>query len=226
MKIATWNLERLTKSSAKRNQTIINILSEINADILILTETNEIIQFSETFNYKTFHSASAPESYYKEGEKRVSIYSKYDFATAFATFRDDTSICKKIKTLKGNLAVYGTVIGINGNRRKNFIPDLDMQIKDFENITQTENLCISGDLNMSFSDNYYYTKEGREKLNACFEKLSLTNLTANIPQNIDHIILPNSFIQDKRISIQTWNLEKKLSDHIGVAVDIFLEGNN
>ena len=74
MKIATWNLERPTKSSTKRNQNMIDVLSEINADILILTETNETIQFGETFNYKTFHSAIAAETYYKEGEKLVRDY--------------------------------------------------------------------------------------------------------------------------------------------------------
>jgi exonuclease III len=41
MKIATWNLERLIK---RKNQLLLDKLVDINADILILTETNSIIQ--------------------------------------------------------------------------------------------------------------------------------------------------------------------------------------
>lgn len=41
MKIATWNLERLIK---RKNQLLLDKLVNINADILILTETNSIIQ--------------------------------------------------------------------------------------------------------------------------------------------------------------------------------------
>ena len=73
---------------------------------------------------------------------------------------------------------------------------------------------------MTFGDNYYYTDAGRKKLNDCFNTLQLTNLTADIPENIDHIIVSNAFIKDKSIKLTTWNLDKKLSDHIGVCVEI------
>ncbi len=217
MKIATWNIERPNKAT-KHNQTIIDCLRKINADILILTETNEIITFGDSYNY--FHSSKLEETYYKDGERKVSIYSKFSSIQNFETFRNDTSICVKFNTPLGYLAVYGTVIGIHGNRRESFIADLDKQLADFDKIAETENFCIAGDLNMSFSDNYYFTKEGREKLNTSFEKLNLVNLTANIPENIDHIILTKAFVGDRKRNIETWNLDKKLSDHIGVAVEI------
>jgi hypothetical protein len=88
MKIATWNLERPNKSTSK-NQTIIDCLTKINADILILTETNEIINLGNSYN--CFHTSKLEEPYYKNGERRVSIYSKYDFIEDFITFRADTS---------------------------------------------------------------------------------------------------------------------------------------
>lgn len=220
MKIATWNIERPTLTS-KRNHQIIECLEIIDADILILTESNEIVRFGQTYSY--FHSSKLADNYYKEGERRVSIYSKYEAITEIATFRNDTSICIKFDTLHGDLAVYGTVIGIHGNRRKSFIDDLNLQLLDIERIGRTENLCIAGDLNLSFSDNYYYTKEGRDKLNRILKDQNLINLTAGIPQNIDHIILPGSLINDKKIRIETWNMDKKLSDHIGVALTLSSE---
>ena len=218
MKIATWNIERPSKSTYK-NQSIIECLTSIDADILILTEANEIINLGE--RYKYFHTSKLEEPYYKEGERRVSIYTKYNSIEDISTFREDTSMCLNIITPFGDLAVYGTVIGIHGNRSASFMADLDEQLLDFARIAKTNNFCICGDLNMTFSDNYYYTKEGRQKLNASFEDLNLINLTANIPENIDHIVLPKTFVGDKQTKIETWNLDKKLSDHIGVAVEIF-----
>jgi endonuclease/exonuclease/phosphatase family metal-dependent hydrolase len=98
--------------------------------------------------------------------------------------------------------------------------DLDLQLLDLEKIAKEGNLCVGGDFNISFSDNYYFTKEGRRKLNDLFEKLNLINLTAEIAQNIDHIILSGAFVGDRARSIETWNEDKRLSDHIGVAVEI------
>ena len=217
MKIATWNLERPSKTS-RHNQAIIECLEKIDADILILTETNEIIDFAGKYN--CFHTSKLEETYYKEGERRVSIYSKFNAVQYFKTFRSDTSICVKFNTPIGELAVYGTVIGIHGNRRKSFIDNLDKQLSDFGKIAKSGNLCIAGDLNISFSDNYYYTKDGRQKLNSSFEELNLINLTAVIPQNIDHIIMSRTLVGGRSINIETWNLDKTLSDHIGVAVEL------
>lgn len=95
--------------------------------------------------------------------------------------------------------------------------DLDQQIIDFDKFGKANNFCICSDLNMTFSDNYYYTKTGRQKLNTSFGNLNLVNTTAGIPENI---ILSKSFIENRQIITQTWNMDKKVSDHIGVSVDI------
>lgn len=145
---------------------------------------------------------------------------KFPLILQFDTFRSDTSICVRFFTPLGELSVYGTVIGIYGNRNSGFLEDLDLQMEDFDKLAQTNNFCIGGDLNTSFSDNYYFTQEGRLKLNTAFAKLDLLNLTACIPQNIDHIILTKNLIGERNIKIETWNLDKKLSDHMGVAVEI------
>lgn len=217
MKIATWNLER-PKKTGPRMQQQIKCLKEIDADILILTESNEAVFPGDEYNY--FHTDILKDSLYKEGERRTSIYYKYALMGTLPTFRSDTSICTKLKTPFGELAVYGTVIGIHGNRRKDFDADLVKQLEDFEKISANENICIGGDLNISFSDNYYFTTVGRPKLNDSFNKLKLTNLTAGIPQNIDHIIISDAFLKGKSVKLFEWNRDKKLSDHIGVCVTI------
>jgi endonuclease/exonuclease/phosphatase family metal-dependent hydrolase len=85
---------------------------------------------------------------------------------------------------------------------------------------EDQTLCISGDFNISFGDNYYFTKSGRQKLNESFARLDLKNLTSEIPQNIDHIIMTKSFIAENSISFETWNLDKTSSDHIGISITV------
>ena len=217
MKIGTWNIERLTKND-KKIPYIVDILRKVNADIFILTETNEFLNLDNCYN--CFHSSNLQENYYKEGEKRVSIFSKYNLIGYIKTFRGDTSICSILKTQLGDLAVYGTIIGVEGNRKPSFEEDLNQQLLDFDKIANENNLCISGDFNISFGDNYYFTESGRQKLNASFAKLGLENLTSEIPQNIDHIVLTKNLIAGKSTTYDVWNLDKKLSDHIGVSITI------
>ena len=217
MKIATWNLERPNKSTRK-NQAIIECLTAVNPDILILTETHEILDLGKS--YHIIHSSKLETTYYKEGERRVSIYSKYIILEEFVTFSNDTAICVKLDTPFGQLVVYGTVIGVHGNRRESFNTDLEKQLEDFERLAPNNNFCIAGDFNMSFSDNYYHTNDGRQKLTTSFERSNLINLTADIKNNIDHIVISKSFIGDRITKKEFWNEDKKSSDHMGVAIEL------
>ena len=164
MKIATWNIERPTKNG-KITKEIISFLRELNADILVLTESTDFIDLGPDYNVQ--HTSILQDKMYKVGERRVSIFSQYPFSDKnFATFNSDTSLCVNIKTSLGELTVYGTILGVLGNKGNQFKDDLEKQLLDFENISkQTKNFCIIGDLNTSFSDNYYFTKVGRDKLN-------------------------------------------------------------
>lgn len=41
-----------------------------------------------------------------------------------------------------------------------------------------------------------------------------------ITDNVDHIVLSHNFMKSKKINIETWNLDKKLSDHIGICIHL------
>ena len=56
-------------------------------------------------------------------------------------------------------------MGVSGNRNPSFKDDLEKQLLDFEAIRpQVNHFCIVGDFNISFSDNYYYTKNNPNRL--------------------------------------------------------------
>ena len=221
MKIATWNIERPNESSGLRNEKILDAIKRVDADILVLTETNSCIDPGT--NYTGFTTQFLPLNnppYYKQGENRTTIWSKYPAAKSLDTFDDYTAICVKVNTPYGDLFVYGSIIGVYGNRELSFKNDLDRQIADWSLICARGPICIVGDFNISFGDNYYFTHEGRDKLNKFFEDYSLTNTTSQIPENIDHIVISKSFLQSYNFEISIWNENKELSDHKGVCVTI------
>ncbi len=217
MKIATWNLERPEKDSTRLSQ-IQEILVSLNADILILTETNKFIDLGS--QYHSFHSADLSDSMYSEGEVRSSIYSKYPSLGRIRTFNEETAICETLDTPSGKIALYATIIGIYGNRHPSFKTDLELQIQDFKRIGSQYPLCIAGDFNISFGNNYYFTKDGRDKLNKAFGELGMANLTKSVENNIDHIIVSDGLVGEGKVGVETWNMNKNLSDHIGVMVEI------
>lgn len=84
--------------------------------------------------------------------------------------------------------MYGTIIGVEGNRRSSFREDLALQIEGVTRLSGTgKSICVAGDYNCSFCDNYYYTKDGRKSILKCFEENQLSLLTADREECIDHI---------------------------------------
>ena len=218
MKIATWNIDRL-----KLKKNIIPIaenIQKINADILILTEYNNDLDLS-CYKYKIETDKILENKYnYKDSERRVAIFSNFPIKQVFKTYDSQTSCCAEFQTDFGNLIVYGTIVGIIGYSDKNFKSDLINQINDIKNISKLGNICFSGDLNISFSDNYYFTNFGRENFLECFKTNKLKNLTENQSNNIDHIVISESFIMKFQFEVSEWNNDKKLSDHKGICLNL------
>ena len=219
MKIATWNVERL-KHKSKLDR-IHFLIDELNADILVLTETDERIKPSN-FKYRidTPKLTEIEPEYYVETENRISIFTNYEIVKQFETYDKYTSLCVELKTEFGNLKVYGTIIGIYGNRNENFNIDLTKQIEDFENLSKENNLCVIGDYNISFADNYYFTNFGRDELNKSFDKNNLELVTRPKEQCIDHVAISKSFIENTQKEIVEWNEDKKLADHKGIYIEL------
>ena len=219
MKISTWNIERL-KHKNKIEQ-INSILAELKADILVLTESDNRV---DTSNYKFCIQTLKPEDfgpdYYSESENRVTICTNYEIVRQHETYDKYTSLCVELETSLGTLIVYGTIIGILGNRHKNFKNDLAQQISDYKNLSKEKNFCLIGDYNISFGDNYYFTNDGRNELNIVFKECNLNLLTRANAECIDHIAISDNFLTNVETEIAEWNLDKKLSDHKGIYVNL------
>lgn len=126
----------------------------------------------------------------------------------------------ELKTELGTIIVYETIIGIFGNRNKNFNADLSLQISDYKKLSNQKNFCLIGDYNISFADNYYFTNNGRNELNNLFRECKLNLLTRDKTECIDPIAISENFITTMETEIGEWNLDKKLSDHKGIYVEL------
>lgn len=217
MKIATWNVERLKHRNLLDR--IINACEQIQADILVLTETDSHIQLNYPFSFHTPLLFGSQPVNYRSTENRISVFTKYKPVKQYATFDKHTALCIELETEYGNLLVYGTIIGIYGNRETSFSRDLEKQIKDFQRLkADGKSLCICGDYNCSFSDNYYFTKAGRNTILQMFSQNHIRLLTEKTAECIDHIAVSAEFVGVRNIHIEEWNCDKSLSDHKGIAV--------
>lgn len=218
MKIATWNIERLKH---KRELTdIMRSCEETQADILVLTETDEQTYPDFPYCYQTPKLLAIQPDYYKPTENRVSIFTKYKAVRQLPTYDKYTALCVELETERGNLLVYGTIIGIYGNRNPNFVADLARQIEDVKRLSALGNVCFLGDYNLTFCDNYYYTKQGRADVLQCFSENKIALLTKDRPECIDHIAISENFVRGAAIQIDEWNYDKTLSDHKGIVVSL------
>lgn len=219
MRIATWNVERLAHK--KLHTEILLACEQVRADILILTETDEQVCPSFRYGFQTPSLMETMPEYYKPTENRVSIFTNYKCVKYHPTYDRYTALCVELETELGSLCVYGTIMGIEGNRRASFKEDLQKQVQDFRRLTsEGKHICIAGDYNISFSDNYYFTNYGRNMLLQSFEENRIRLLTANVPECIDHIAVSDTFVRDADITVSEWNYNKKLSDHKGIQVKI------
>ena len=55
----------------------------------------------------------------------------------------------------------------------------------------------------------------------CFDECGISLLTGEQPECIDHIAVSEAFMSEQRVvGIEEWNLDKRLSDHKGICVEI------
>lgn len=219
MKVATWNIERLKHHNSLDQ--ITQCCENVGADVLVLAETDKRVCPAYKFCLETLPLPEGQPPYYKATERRVSIFTNYPVVRQHTTFDAQTALCVELETELGNLLVYGTIIGTYGNRHPTFMQDLSRQLEDFRRLTsQHESLCVCGDFNCSFADNYYYTKSGRAAILQSLKDNRLCLLTEGRAECIDHIALSDKLALSATVEIEEWNSDKSLSDHKGIAAKL------
>lgn len=222
MKLSLWNLMRPTSKTVSRNSIFLDTLTSPDPDIIILTETNSIINLGSQYN--SISTTPLPQLYenikYQPGENRVTIYSKYPIIQQIQTADSYSSVCAEIASPFGPLIIYGTIIGSLGGMLDPFKSDLEKQTADLMQISQLGNICFCGDLNISFSGRPYPSKIVQHKVSDLFDQLSLTNQTKDFNDSALHAVFSNSFLENKKVKKEIQHFDKKITDHSLISVTI------
>ncbi len=234
-RIATWNLDRprsFTKASRIKEK-----LQDIAADILILTETSELIDLQP--EYEAVKSTEFER--YKD-QPWITIWSRWKVVERIETFNSYRTACCLIDAPFGPIIVYGTIIpyhmaGVSGNRYPEkgkkvwqlHFEDILAQSSDWKGIiAKYPNVpfLVAGDFNQTRDElpKGYGTIQGRKLLSQKLSDNSLDCVTENNFQesgfltadpkgrkrrNIDHICISQKFCEKVNIEARAW---KSFSD--------------
>jgi exonuclease III len=249
-KIANWNLQR-PKSKTSKTKLAIDKIYEVNADIIVLTETSEAVNLSELypFHISTLSYERTPE------ENWVTIWSKWEITKKIETFDNYRTVSGIINTPFGDILIFGTIIpyhnaGVSGVRYGNLNykiweyheKDLYTQSQNWETLIETENLplFVIGDFNQSrFNNKGYGTHKVRQILSdilnnldlKCLTELdfSLKHLTADpikgkIRNNVDHICISNKLVNKmKKYEVSAWDQFTELGKFMSDHNGVFID---
>lgn len=226
MKIATLNIDWARKKKPQKSAAFLN---RFDFDFLILTEAVDldIDRFPYTYPCSPIPENTVYENLnyteYLNGEKayRTILYSKTPCSKKYPVTDDKTNLALEFETALGNIVFYCTIIGTWFKRQPFADNELRNTISDCRRIhAQNPNLFIIGDFNTSFKtgeERLSISSEITESLKDLFRDLSLTNISSEIEQNIDHIVIPENFAN---LTIETGVFAEKnmISDHQGIFI--------
>ncbi len=241
LKIANWNLERVTPSQT-RVKRIDTAMSEVAADIWILTETHKDIV---PIPFCAVMSEADPES--KQDERWSAILSRYPIEP-LADFVSDKIRCVAGKLNHpqfGLVIVYVLVLPWVGSQWRGipscdgaaFASALAAYKSDWKQLQQAYPNAlhiVAGDFNQSLADFHYYgSKQNRLKLELALDESNLQAITSGSGDPVARDSFPHACIDHICISkkreiniISTIRFpdaakpDKRLSDHFGVVVEL------
>lgn len=221
-------------STANISQAIKSKIQEINAEILALTETSELIDLSSDY-----FSIKSQEFPHYQDAPWITIWSRWPITESITTFNPYRTACCLIDSPFGQLIVYGTIIpyhmaGVSGNRYPEkgkkvwqmHLEDILAQTEDWKKIMSNYPgipLVIAGDFNQT-RDNIpmgYGTGQARKLLTQKLLDNGLVCITESdfgfsgyltpdpkkqkIRRNIDHICISRSPSLEMDYQVGAWD---------------------
>ena len=226
MKIATLNIDWARRKGIPETTAFMN---RFDFDFLVLTEAVDLDLNRYPYQYSclpipentVYENLNYTE--YLKGEKafRTILYSKIPCSKRHPVTDDKTSLALEFGTPSGTIVFYCTIIGTWFNRQPFADKELRNTISDCRKIhAENTNLFIIGDFNTSFrsgEEKFSISRKTTAGLTALFDDLQLINTTRQIRENIDHIVVPESFAGNI-IEAGTFVDKYIVSDHQGIFI--------
>jgi endonuclease/exonuclease/phosphatase family metal-dependent hydrolase len=248
MKLATWNVQRLTRATSVRMSRVRPYLDAINADIWVLTETGEDV--SPGPGYQGVATTEFDRASHDPGEVWTKIWSRWPIERLAPV--SDPARCVAARVVpphRAPLIVYGTVLpwpsstwrGLAYKGGLAFGAALEAQASDWASLQAaypSDDLFAMGDLNQDLcvgKPAYCGSRLNQGRLREALARASLVAFTDGVDDPIrrdsppmaciDHICGPARLSASVR-STTRWPEApapvRGLSDHFGVAVELGL----
>jgi endonuclease/exonuclease/phosphatase family metal-dependent hydrolase len=245
MRIATWNLQNVSETNAKRGA-IQQHIANINADIWVLTETDTKLKPGAGYQLVAHSSLAAPDRNGKRGAVWTAIWTRLQADCIDLSADPERTAAALIHPKAGApVLVYGTVLPWRSDTRREplmggpaFCEVIDKQADEWteliikiRHLHPGARLCVAGDFNQAWENAEYGTALGRDKLVevmkdqrhplvcATGEKDPLPS-AVNRP-TIDHICI-SAPVTD--FTVGYWPVRpaelEGLSDHYGLWLDV------
>jgi Endonuclease/Exonuclease/phosphatase family len=239
MRLATWNLERVS-ATEPRAQRVREIMRSIRADVWILTETDARLAPEDGM---TLVTSSTPERPHRAGERWVTIWTRDRRPEPVPTADPVRTACVRVPTQYGiSLLVYGTVLPWRADVRFRplrggdaFCHALAQQAEDWATLRRTypnHILCVAGDFNQEAARPCRVgTAKGLQTLSEALVSNDLicvsgglgdplSRRTVGARSTIDHICLTSEAA--KLVSaVESWpDSIDGLTDHFGTSIDL------
>lgn len=246
IRIATWNLERPGDGQSERTRKIRELIHRIDADIWILTETNESVTPGDDY---TQVASSRVRGLHRSGEHWTTVWSRYPVSKVLSTHAPEIAVCAEVQSPAGPFVVYGTVLPYHADRvashgYRNWqahyesIPQHGADWRQLRDEYPTHLFCVAGDFNQSRDTRrwngrlWYGTQPGRAMLTDALVDSGLACVTEEdfvstgklaTRSSIDHICIDVEH-QGDVLRVDAWEAihpdGSTLSDHNGVFVDL------
>lgn len=238
LKIATWNLDHPKPKSWKKTPAITDQIKTINADVWILTETNNLAIDLLSLGYVKFSSIEYEDKGLQQNAY-TTIWTKIQTPTqVINTFDPEISVCIKLSLKDYNFLIYGTIITWHGDRGRDrksrnweeHYHSIAQHGNDWEKIMKMNSNCklmIAGDFNQARDGSGWYgTQKGIDSLTRQLNRNNLICVTDKVKpekrHNIDHICISQE-LQPNCLANCWENISDNdviMSDHNGVFVEM------
>jgi hypothetical protein len=220
------------------NRRIIQKITEIDPDILILTETHGCIDIPGA--YSIVWTDPSPRKN-RLGESVAAIWSKYPLVQRLPTFDSRETVCVQVQAPVGSLVVYGSIIPYHGYKPADATwppgryESINRHRQDWEILRSKHPGCemiVGGDYNQTRDGSKSYGSDrARDALGTALRACSLTCVTEEDfvatgklrdRHSIDHVALSQRLLPTLRF-VGVWEAFDEfgsLSDHNGVFVDL------
>ena len=191
MRIAAWNLERLTDTESVRGRGVLERIRAVDAAISVLNESATVVELGDQF-FRA-HSQS-PARGRPEGEYWTSIRSRHELELV-ETYDPEVAVCARVSAPGGPWLIYGTVLPYAADRGESGAAAnwsehyrvIEAHAADWESIRRQNpdaRFVVAGDFNQSrdgrvwpWKREWYGTKDGRAQLTKALNALELSCLT-------------------------------------------------